>query len=272
MRLKHNKKRNIVFVYEALIRELTKSVVQQNKARAKTVSNIILESFKKGTKIHEELSIYKSICEAVELTERQAEKVILESKIAYEKVSKSDLFKEHTSLINKINKTIGSQVFNSFVPNFKSMASVYSIFNNDLPPKDRVLLEEKIVGTMTCRKEKESSKLDHVDEIVYKNFVSKFNEKYSDTLLENQKSLLNRYISSFNDGGLELKIFINEELNYLKTKLNNSKMDDIMKQDGFLDKIEQVESMIDSFKKESLNESMIKKVIKIQKLVSEITK
>ena len=40
-----------------------------------------------------------------------------------------------------------------------------------------------------------------------------------------------------------------------------------MKQDGFLDKIEQVESMIDSFKKESLNESMIKKVIKIQKLV-----
>ena len=31
MRLKHNKKRNTAFVYEALVRELTESVVKNNK-------------------------------------------------------------------------------------------------------------------------------------------------------------------------------------------------------------------------------------------------
>ena len=31
MRLKHNKKRNTAFVYEALIRELTTSIIKKNK-------------------------------------------------------------------------------------------------------------------------------------------------------------------------------------------------------------------------------------------------
>ena len=31
MRLKHNKKRNTAFIYEALVRELTESVVKNNR-------------------------------------------------------------------------------------------------------------------------------------------------------------------------------------------------------------------------------------------------
>ena len=38
---KHNKKRNTAFVYEALVRELTESVVKNNKNKQKTDPNII---------------------------------------------------------------------------------------------------------------------------------------------------------------------------------------------------------------------------------------
>ena len=41
MRLKHNKKRNTAFVYEALIRELTKSVVKNNKHKQNKIVSII---------------------------------------------------------------------------------------------------------------------------------------------------------------------------------------------------------------------------------------
>ena len=46
MRLKHNKKRNTAFVYEALVRELTESVVKNNKNKQNKIVDIIKEHFK----------------------------------------------------------------------------------------------------------------------------------------------------------------------------------------------------------------------------------
>ena len=48
MRLKHNKKRNTAFVYEALVRELTQSVVKNNKNKQNKIVSIIKEHFSQG--------------------------------------------------------------------------------------------------------------------------------------------------------------------------------------------------------------------------------
>ena len=47
MRLKHNKKRNTAFVYETLVRELTESVVKNNKNKQNKIVSIIKEHFSK---------------------------------------------------------------------------------------------------------------------------------------------------------------------------------------------------------------------------------
>ena len=44
MRLKHNKKRNTAFVYEALVRELTKAVIKKDNNKKKKVVAIIFIS------------------------------------------------------------------------------------------------------------------------------------------------------------------------------------------------------------------------------------
>ena len=44
-------------------------------------------------------------------------------------------------------------------------------------------------------------------------YYKKFNQKYSDDLLEEQKALLTLYISSFTDNSLELKVYLNKGLN-----------------------------------------------------------
>ena len=56
--------------------------------------------------------------------------------------------------------------------------------------------------------ESNKSNLKPLDNLTYKTFVQKFNEKYGASLLEEQKNLLKKYITSFEDDGLELKIFL----------------------------------------------------------------
>ena len=49
MKLKHNKKRNTAFLYEILMRELTKSILFKNVENKKSLIKIIKEHFRKNS-------------------------------------------------------------------------------------------------------------------------------------------------------------------------------------------------------------------------------
>ena len=110
-----------------------------------------------------------------------------------------------------------------------------------------------------------------IDNIVYKSFVKKFNEKYGDDLLKEQKELLTHYITSFVDNSIELKMFLNEEIGRLKNSLQKAKETEEIKSDkSMLEKTDDVISKLDSYSKEAINESVLLTVLKTQKLVKEI--
>ncbi len=46
MKQKHNKKRNTAFIFEALIRELTKAIVAKDEKKKKTIVRLVKENFK----------------------------------------------------------------------------------------------------------------------------------------------------------------------------------------------------------------------------------
>lgn len=273
MRLKHNKKRNTAFVYEALIRELTKSVVKNNKHKQNRIVSIMKEHFAQGTELSKELDLYKSLYETKDIEKRLAEKIVTEAKQKYSSLNKGTIFKEQSALINKINKTLSKDLFNNFVPNYKNIATVYSIFQDALPIKDRVLLEENIVEQMSSSVEIIKEEQQPMDNIVYNTFVSKFNEEYSNKLNENQKELLTMYISSFSDNGLEMKYYLNEEIGSLKDKLNDCKNAPEISQDSALkEKIDKVYSILETYKEKEIDTDLIELVLKTQDLVEEINK
>ena len=179
MRLKHNKKRNTAFVYEALVRELTESVVKNNKNKQNKIVSIIKDHFTKGSALNEELNLYKTIYETKDVEKNIAEKIVVEVKQKYNSLDKRNLFVEQSALINKINKTLSNKIFSNFVPNYKSIASVYSIFQDALPIKDRVLLEENIVDQMSSSVVVKEEAQQPIDSLVYSTFVDKFNQEYS---------------------------------------------------------------------------------------------
>ncbi len=271
MRLKHNKKRNTAFVYEALIRELTKSVVKNNKHKQNKIVSIMKEHFANGTELSKELDVYKSIYETKSIEKGTAEKIVTEAKQKYSGLNKGTIFKEQSALINKINKTLSKNIFNNFVPNYKNIATVYSIFQDALPIKDRVLLEENIVEQMSSSIEARTDEQQPMDSIIYSTFVNKFNEEYSNKLSENQKELLTKYISSFSDNGIEMKYYLNEEIGSLKQKLKLCKNTPEISEDSSLKgKIDKVYSILESYKEKEIDTDLIELVLKTQELVEEI--
>ena len=97
-------------------------------------------------------------------------------------------------------------MWKTFVPNFKSLASINAIFNDKAPLKKRVLFEQSIVDRMSQAETlSEEKAMKPLDNLTYKSFIEKFNQKY-DPLLTEQKDLLNQFIASFADDGLTLKV------------------------------------------------------------------
>ena len=272
MKLKHNKKRNTAFLFESLIREMTKAVVSKDPGKKQKVLFIIKEHFHKGTELSKELEIYKSVLGSESVEAKLAEKVILEAKVQHTDIDKEKVFLEQSALINVVNKELSKDTFSNFVPNYKSLATLYQIFNTKLAPKKKVLLENSICEHISA-KEEEQKETDQVpsDKLVLNTFISKFNDTYSENLSEQQQNLLNKYVTSFADNGVELKLFLNEEIGRLRNTIKSSIADaDFINDDLLQEKTSKLLEAIDDFKNKNIDPSLINKVLKIQHLAEEI--
>ena len=262
-KMNHNKRRNTAFLYEALVRELTKSVVAKDNERKSAVMAVIKEFFNNNSVLKQDLNLYKEIVETRGTTRDAAEKIIGYVRKERERLNAEKLFEAQTRLINKIHNNLSEDVFSNFVPNYKALASVYQMFSPNTKIKNKVLMENVIVQYMSSLPQQlnEEKKINNATMRI---FSSKFNNHYNE-LLEEQRVLLSKYISSFADNGLELKMYLNDELTRIKEAISNAKFEGELQE-----KINKVFSVIDGFKGELINEDMLKQIMKMQQLVSEI--
>ena len=122
-----------------------------------------------------------------------------------------------------------------------------------------------------AKKREEQQDISTIDATVIKEFVGKFNKKYSDELLLEQKELLAFYISSFADNSLELKMFLNEEIERLKNKLIEAKsLDEINADENMGNRTDKIIDKLNSFSSATINNDVLTTVMKTQQLVKEI--
>jgi hypothetical protein len=270
MKLRHNKKRNTAFVYEALVREATVAILKEDTSRRDKVVKIIKKHFREGSPLKQELDCYRSLYEVRGITNEIAKRILTEVKMASRLLDINGLFVSQSDLIADVNKEITPEVFNNFVPNYKTLATISQMFSLKISPKDRVMLENQILGSMTAPKPP-TVNVAGIDHITYKTFVGKFNTKYDEDLLQEQKELLTRYISSFNDNAIELKIYLNTEIARLKDRLAEARNIEEIKNDSeMLQKTEDVIRLLESFATSGITEEVLMAVLKTQSLVEEI--
>ena len=266
--MKHNKKRNTAFIYETLTRELTRAIVDKDSEKKNTVLSIIKEHFS-NTILAAELSLYKMLLETRNIHENLANKMLQETKTAYSRLDAKNVFDAQSRLIAAINKQLGQDVWSNFVPNFKSLASVNAIFNTRTPVKSKVLYEQSIVDAMSAQISlAETNKLESLDNLAYNSFIQKFNKKYT-TLLQEQKDLLNQYITSFADDGFELRVYLNEELQRLKDLVTTAT--ETTTETLISEKLGEVTEYLEEFRRREFTDADLNKILKTQELVQELT-
>ena len=273
-KLKHNKKRNTAFLYEVLVRELTKAILSEDSIKRNKITLLIKEHFGKETTLFKELELYKTLLESKDLNLHVAEKLIFESKREYFSLNKKKIFNEQSILISKINKNLSNKLFANFVPNYKNIATISQLFNNeDLSVKKKVILEQSVAESMV-KKEKNLQNVNEgmqpIDNIVFKSYIKNFNSEY-ESLHEEQRNLLNVFISSFRDGNSEFIAFLNEELGRLKKQIKSALLlKEIKENTTVKNKITKLLEMMEGYKKQPVDRPMLQQILKIQQLVKEL--
>lgn len=271
-KLKHNKKRNTAFIFESLVKELTRAVVYGQRDRQKLISGLIKEHFKKNGPLDRELSLYKQIYETKQFPKQFAEKLIDQVKDEHDQLDESEIYNEQSKLIAKINKTLGTEFYNNFVPNYKTLATISQIFNRSTEPRKRVLLEQELLEHVTANEEGKKLIREPVNKFTYNRFIERFNETYNNALLPEQKELLSKYMRH-NEDDIDLKVYLNEEIGRIKNELSKIKGNDLIKENTDLEnKVTRMQENLQTLKIETISEELIKKVMLMQEFVCEVNK
>ena len=269
MRAKHNKKRNTAFLYEVLTRELTKSLIRNDNQRSLYVKNIIKEFFNDNKPLGRELACYTPLTQKVDTTQFVAEKIILECKKRHNQINQSEIFTEQSRLIKRINVDLGKEVFNTFVPNYRSYATVAQIFNTKTSVAQQVLLEEKIAKELISEENTETQPLEATDSLVVKSFVSRFNSEY-DTLLPEQKELLKKYITSFGDSTADFQLYVGNQLNTIRKHISESlDLEEVKSDDEMKNNTNQVIEKLNKLNVSEIGTTELLTIMRLQSLVNE---
>ena len=271
MKFKHNKKRNTAFLYETLIKELTKAVVHKDDEKKKFIVETMKQYFNSNTALGKELRMYRDLNETSGVDLYTAERLLVESKKEFHSMNRKEIFNSQTELISEINKAIGKEVFNNFVPNYKSLATIYQIFSNQSSTKELILLERRVLTSLVAKNKNTSEKnMPHVNNLTLTTFIKNYNSKYSQNISEDQQKLLNKYILAFSDNGLEFKAYLNEEISRLKNDITVIlEKEEIASDTDLKAKFKEVHNLLESFSRSRIDQKLIAKVLRVQTLIGE---
>jgi uncharacterized protein YicC (UPF0701 family) len=266
MRLNHNKKRNTAFLYEVLIKELSVATINVNSKKKQEALETIKRYFGKNRILSKELDIYKSFSGIASLEKNTVDKILVEAKKQFKQLDRRRVHSVQSRLINEINKNFGKDSWNIYVANFKDIATINQILNQKTSPKDQVLLEEKLYSNL-INSQSEEEPIQKIDTLTVQKFVQKFNDEYTQKLNESQRSLLSKYITSYQDDGLEFKMYLYEEIDRLKDILAN----ETAKTDNQLsEKLNKVIEKIKKYNTRTIDKGFMSEVLAVQSLVSEL--
>jgi len=281
MRIKHNKFRNTGVLFELLVRQIASDTLANTDSKAVK----IVKKYYHNSEIAKEHKLYHTILTAPRLSEGKAEALINTTVDLAKKLNKEQLLKEKYNLIKEVKKHYNLEsFFKSKVNNYKTLAAAYTLFESAMEskfvePKQLVLNKLTIMEHITKKQlvenkdteiEQALAKEDkNVRLLAYKMLIERFNTKYS-TLSTRQKSVLKEFINNISNPE-HLKVYINENLNKVKTELTDlvTKIDDKTTQI----KLNEVITLIKPISaKSSVKDDHLVTLLQYQQLAEEIKK
>jgi len=231
-KLKHSKYKNTGVLFELLVRQIASDTLNEKNSSA---LSIIKKHFKNGSELNKELKLYQFLVKEKFDSDYKAGEFLNIILSERKKLNESLLKREKYNLIKAINERFSTSDFFKYrVNNYKSLASIYKLFENteSVSPKEwvdckTVILEnvtKKVKPTKEVTTDEYTKESKDVRLLAYKFLVDKFNDKYK-VLTTEQKSVLRNYINNI-DNSDNLKRFILRETNKLKNEFSKVKVSD----------------------------------------------
>jgi len=221
-KIKHSKFKNTAMLFELLTRQITSDIISSNESVA---IQILKKYFNKNTELIKEYKLYKTLCDERLKSDTKANMLIEAVLKARRGLNRKKLNEEKYQLIKSIKENFDiNSFFQTKVQNYKLLASVYKIFENneiDNPvefTKSRITILETLTSNSKQKlvNEEISIKAEpkEIRLLAYSYLVEKFNKKYGD-LSEAQKNLLREYIGNVSNTN-NLKSLIQSEATNVK--------------------------------------------------------
>lgn len=230
-KLRHSKFKNTGVLFELLVRQIASDTLNEKNSPA---LSIIKKHFKNGSELSKELKLYQYLVKENFDNSYKAQEFLNIVLSERKKLNEGVLKREKYNLIKTINERFNTNDFFKYrVSNYKSLASIYKLFENKegTSPKEWVECKNVILENVTKKPKTEKAvNNQYVNEskdvrlLAYKFLVDKFNEKYK-ALTTEQKLVLRNYINNV-DNSDNLKRFILRESEKLKKEFSKIKISD----------------------------------------------
>lgn len=279
--VKHSKYRNTGVLFELLVRQTTSDLIKNQDSKAVK----ILKKYFTNTELGKEYTLYNTVISSPKLSETKADVLVSTLVEQYKKLDHSKVDKLKYNLIKEIKANYDiDEFFKAKVDNYKTYASVYTVFESNHSSKVDVkqvvmnkinLLEHLTAQPLDNSKAPQSLVQEFMKEdkeirlLAYKILVEKFNSKYKN-MSERQKAILKEYITNVSDTK-NLREYLNKELNVIKkelTELKESVKDQVTKI-----KLEEVLKFVKPIKEgHTIKDEIITGILQYCDLIDELKK
>ena len=203
---KHNKRRNSLLTYEFLVRTISKSIIDNDNKKSAAALKILKKHFRSGTEIYKEFRLMNALAKTTVSSEHTAASILSEAKNAAGTFDTKKLDREKSILIRNINHILNDDNFyDQHVNEYRVIATIQILLNEwRSSSKDlyrvaqyedqimRYLVTEKTQLEDTTISEETAGSA----RLLMKVMTKKLNEKYSEILNNQQKSLIKAYAYS----------------------------------------------------------------------------
>ncbi len=280
--MRHNKKRNAALLYEFLIRHISKNLIASDKSEANRAVALSKKYFSKGSTLHEELQMFKTLLDTHVSSRNSADEIVQKVISSSSTLNARKLDTEKSKLIKEINHTLKSKDFYGYkIPNYSVYASIHGLLSDVRNKKgalseiDRIKLKDKVAEYII--KEDKNAPVEQFkvnpqyNNAVYKFVIERFNKKYDNKLTESQKKLLTKYAVytiSGNEG--VIKSAIQKEVVRIKDKLRSVRDKSLLENKELSDNIKECYKKIVTTDFDVINEENVLKLLQFMRLVDEV--
>lgn len=273
-KIKHNKKRNVGIIYELLVKNMSRFLIEQKNKDANKIKTIIENNFSSKTELFKEYKAYKSLMQKEVFNESHAVSILIEAKEIIKDLNVNKLSKQKSKLIKDINYSFGKSFYYENLKNYKELATIQTTINEwkkgISANTDLVIdLEKKIIKIMTevLEKKEPIEKNSKSDKLVMEIMTKKINDKYKNLSI-NQKEIIKNYALYESSEKDKLVLFLKESKRKATSELNSFEVNN---ENNFLkEKITKVKNNIDKLDENIINDQNIIKFLTLTKLVEEL--